>query len=227
MLADNALNKDEGMVMTFFGNNIRALIELVETWPGYEKIADKLRNYAKKLRANLRRGAAVEDNSFCVLNHGDLWVNNILFKYNDQRQLEDLNFVDFQMSVWNSPGIDLNYFFYTSLELDILKNKLDILIKEYHRSLSECLKEFGFNDIPTYHDIYNEFQKKQLYGFFANYGILPIICQDKEQSHDSNLENFKNEEFAKQKLKQVFASKRLEETYRYTLENFDKMKIFD
>ncbi|KAM7347472.1 uncharacterized protein ACRADG_007038 [Cochliomyia hominivorax] len=227
MLADDALNKDEGMIMTFFGNNMRALIDLTETWKGYEKINEKMKKYERNLRNNLRRGAAVEENAFCVLNHGDLWVNNILFKYDDQRNLVDLNFVDFQMSVWNSPGIDLNYFFYTSLELDILKNKLDLLIKEYHKSLSETMQDLGYKKIPSYYDIYNEVQKRQLYGFFAHYGVFPVICQDKEQSHDSNLENFKNEDFAKQKLKQVFASKRLQETYRYTLEKFDKMGIFD
>lgn len=227
MLSDNAINKDQGMIIQFFGGNLEALIALIENWPGYEKLTEKIRKYAKDLTNNLKRTGAVDEKSFCVLNHGDLWVNNVLFKYDEQRKPVDINFVDFQMSVWNTPAIDLNYFFYTSLELDVLKNKLDILLKEYHRSLSSTLKELNYIDIPTYQDIYNDFQKRQLYGFFANYGILPIVCQDKELSQDSSLENFNDADFAKQKMQQIFASKRLEATYRYTLQKFDQMGIFD
>lgn len=226
MLAEAGL-KDEGMIIQFFGGNLKALIELIDTWQGYEKITAKIKNYCNNLKNNLRRSGAVEEDGFCVLNHGDLWVNNMLFRYNEQRQPIDMNFIDFQMSVWNSPGIDLNYFFYTSIELELLKNKLEVLIREYHKALSDTMQELDLSNIPSYQDIYNEVQKRQLYGFFANYGILPIVCQDKNHSQDSNLENFHDEEFAKQKLKKIFASKRLEATYRYTLEKFDQMGVFD
>ena len=227
MLSDYALNKDKGMIMQFFGGNIEALIDLIQNWPGYEKITEKIRKYGKDLKNNLRRAGAVDKNAFCVLNHGDLWVNNILFKYDEQRNPVDINFVDFQMSVWNTPAIDLNYFLYTSVELDVLKTKVEVLLKAYYNSLSATLKELDCIDIPTYQDIYNDFQKHQLYGFFANYGIYPVVCQDKELSQDSSLENFNDPDFAKQKLKQLFASKRLEAMYRYSLEKFDKMGIFD
>lgn len=35
---------------------------------------------------------------FTTINHSDCWMNNIMFKYNDQNQVEDLKFVSKSLS---------------------------------------------------------------------------------------------------------------------------------
>lgn len=60
---------------------LRTLADLVKSWEGYETIADKLHRHCDNLIENLVKTGKAMPNEITVLNHGDLWVNNFLFKY--------------------------------------------------------------------------------------------------------------------------------------------------
>ncbi|KAH8283642.1 hypothetical protein KR018_010328 [Drosophila ironensis] len=228
MLSPNGLAKNDGLLMSFFSGNGQELFELVSTWPGYERIAHKIGKYLQNQRANLEHSQAPQEREIKVINHGDLWVNNMLFKYDAKQRPQDLMLIDFQLSVWGSPGIDLNYFFYTSLNLDVLRHKRPELLRVYHTRLEETLLNLDAGvPVPSYQQILEEVHRREAYGFFANYGIFPTISQDKSQTADNNLENFKDAEFAKQKLRQMFSSRRLEDTLRYTLPHFERAGVLD
>jgi hypothetical protein len=68
-----------------------------------------------------------DDNTFNVLNPGDLRINNILFRYSDVP--EELRFVDFQFLYFSSPLIDLQYFFSTSVCEEVREYNLDRLME--------------------------------------------------------------------------------------------------
>ncbi|XP_030555762.1 uncharacterized protein LOC115759073 [Drosophila novamexicana] len=228
MLSPDGLAKDDGLLMRFFAGNGQQLHKLVNSWSGYERIAGKIGKYLEQQRAHLVRAQAPVDKEIKVLNHGDLWVNNMLFKYNGAQQVQDVIFIDFQLSIWGSPGIDLNYFFYTSLSLDVLKHKRPQLLKVYHNRLSETLLNLDLGvPVPSYEQLLAEVHRREGYGFFANYGILPTVSQDKAETSDNSLENFTDADFTKQKTEQMFASTRLAETLRYTLPHFERAGVFD
>ncbi|XP_034099228.2 uncharacterized protein LOC117564518 [Drosophila albomicans] len=228
MLSPHGLAKDDGLLLRFFSGNAKQLHKVVNSWPGFERIASKIDKYLQQQRAHLVRAQAPLEKEIKVLNHGDLWVNNMLFKYDRVQQPQDVIFIDFQLSIWGSPGIDLNYFFYTSLSLDILKHKRPQLLKVYHNRLKETLLQLDMNvPVPSYEQLLNEVQRRESYGFFAAYGILPTVSQSKAQTADNNLENFKDADFAQRKVEQQFESPRVVETMRYALPHFERAGVFD
>ncbi|XP_026470531.1 uncharacterized protein LOC113374780 [Ctenocephalides felis] len=66
-----------------------------------------------------------------VICHGDLWLNNIMFRYDHQGKPTDLRFVDFQACSLAHPSTDLMRFIYTSTSSQIRKQHLKNLIKLY------------------------------------------------------------------------------------------------
>jgi aminoglycoside phosphotransferase (APT) family kinase protein len=91
----------------------------VGTWPDFSHFAGKLRVIAKDALGHIGRESARDDKAFNVLNHGDAWKNNILFRYTNTGQPESAMFVDYQMSNLTSPAVELRYFIYTSPRDDV------------------------------------------------------------------------------------------------------------
>ncbi|XP_051169325.1 uncharacterized protein LOC127286789 [Leptopilina boulardi] len=77
---------------------------------------------------------------YSTLNHGDLWTLNILFKYNEKLEPEDIRFLDFQLQRFASPAIDILYTFFTCLNQEVKEKYFDELLYHYHNSLSQLLK---------------------------------------------------------------------------------------
>lgn len=85
----------------------------------------------------------VDESEFNVLNHGDLWANNIMFagEGSEERTL----FVDLQLAKWGSPAQDLWYLITSSAALDIKIKEFDQFVYIYHTRLVECLKLLGYS----------------------------------------------------------------------------------
>lgn len=87
---------------------------------------------------------------FQVLNQGDQSVNNMLFKNDEKGNPIDVKFIDFQLSFWGSPMIDLIYFLLTSVRDEIKTAHFDELIAFYHKELIKSLNELKYSeDAPT------------------------------------------------------------------------------
>lgn len=73
----------------FFYNFWDSMCDEISRWQGYSYYAEKL----KRIRSHLVESACrVYDNDvedFCVLTHGDMWINNVMFKYGPNGEPQD------------------------------------------------------------------------------------------------------------------------------------------
>lgn len=85
--------------------------------------------------------------------------------------------VDFQLSVFSTPAVDLQYFFHTSPTLHVYKTCLSTLLKHYHACLCQCLKDLKYpvNKMPTLEHILEEFASRAFYGLVATVTVLPLV----------------------------------------------------
>ncbi|KAH8301242.1 hypothetical protein KR018_009227, partial [Drosophila ironensis] len=97
------------------------------------RLLEKLRpNLFGKLRQEINAAAEAP---FSVISHGDLWVNNIMFR----SQPEEVIFFDLQAMRRTSPVFDILHFIYTSTRRDFRDVHTDTLLAAYSEALGQEL----------------------------------------------------------------------------------------
>ncbi|KAH8359880.1 hypothetical protein KR093_009304 [Drosophila rubida] len=123
----------------------------------------------------------VDESEFNVLNHGDLWCNNIMFSG------ERIIFVDLQVGRWGSPAQDLWYLITTSASLDIKVKEFDHFIQIYHTRLAECLTLLKYSKpIPTLRELHVMMIKYGDWGPITAAGVLVAVIMPSDK--DSNID---------------------------------------
>ncbi|XP_058451823.1 uncharacterized protein LOC131430686 [Malaya genurostris] len=92
---------------------------------------------------------------FSIL-HNDLWVNNMMIKYDDSKRPVGLKFVDFQLTQRNSLVRDVLFFLLTSTNDPDLKNSMDDYLEFYFKHLQSNLAKLKIPNLSQY--TYQSFQ---------------------------------------------------------------------
>ncbi|XP_055677676.1 uncharacterized protein LOC129786588 isoform X1 [Lutzomyia longipalpis] len=219
---------DPGIVQMCLGSHFNILCDIVKTWPGYEEISKKLDAMNPKIWELLYASTKRDKDQFRVLNHGDFWINNFLFK-NDESTGKPIDciFVDLQFSYYTSPAHDLQYFFNTSPTAEIRENQREELLRVYYGAFKKTLESLKYPKIPTFDDLLVEMKKREMYGFFALVYIQPAVLMERQSEQGSGIEGLVNEEAAKEIIKIMFSGKRFTEVLKSSIKRFDKVGLFD
>lgn len=123
---------------------------------------------------------------FVALNHGDCWNNNMLFKLDPvTKKVTKHIFVDFQITRFGSPSIDLGYFLFTSVKSEVRRAHIKELLQHYYYEFCKALDLFGKNMELTFEDFFEDYKKNSRLGFIFNLTMLSAIGAFKDMDHDS------------------------------------------
>lgn len=111
-----------------------------------------------------------------VLNHGDFWKNNILFKYSGTGLVSGVKIIDYQMRRYCSPGIDLLYLFWTSADNGV-RLRMYELLEFYRHTLNNTLAELRCPERLLRHELKEEISKCSPIILLISL-FLPVIYPD-------------------------------------------------
>jgi len=140
--------------------------------------------------------------------HGDPWFNNMMFKYKDDKQLDGVVFIDFQIVGYVSPALDLVYFLAASTTGDLRRKYLPHILTMYHTIFINTVERFGISVDFSYEDFLEDFRKARLHGLnFALQALPSILNENKDDIIDTEdwmkAMNEEDEEVKNKKMKEI------------------------
>ncbi|XP_068141602.1 LOW QUALITY PROTEIN: uncharacterized protein [Drosophila tropicalis] len=139
----------------------------VETLADIKALSDDNEGDVKRVEellqiySEFQAGKDVEDGPFTTLVHGDLWINNLMIKYNDEGIPSKLKFVDFQICQYESLIHDIIFLLFSSVENEVLEANYYKFLKIYYKAFIKCLNSVEVDTSNYSFDAFQaEVQKK-------------------------------------------------------------------
>ncbi|KOB77012.1 Uncharacterized protein OBRU01_04785 [Operophtera brumata] len=118
-----------------------------------------LTTYAKILRAD-------RESKHLIIQQGDAWTNNIMFKFEEGNLLESI-MIDYQVSKASNPVADIQYMIFNCTDYKSRKEHFHDWIDYYHTELDKSLSSFGLKANHV-------FPKDQLDADLKRYGKISL-----------------------------------------------------
>ncbi|XP_039287775.1 uncharacterized protein LOC111045664 [Nilaparvata lugens] len=165
-------------------NSLKMAIATLKSWCGPEDVAldDAIHKLQMLQGGVFQRMVTViaPKEPLAVICHGDFWVNNMLFRYNEEdKSVEDVKFVDLQVTRYASPVTDMLLFLYTSADRDVTRLHYDELLEIYLDQLTASVCQLA-PSAPAIKlkDIVNEIERHALYALLMVLLLLPAVTAD-------------------------------------------------
>lgn len=129
-----------------------------------------------------------DDEQYKVVTHGDLWINNVMCKYADEKEkklTEDIVFTDFQGCRYASPVHDLMFVLLVGVNKELRDNYKDELIRCYHIALCEKLQELNSDSIRLFpfSALQDQLFKHSRFVLAITLAGLPLIMTENSNNH--------------------------------------------
>lgn len=161
--------KNSTKFMELLADNFQFLAAKMKLWPGYEIIAEKIEALKPKfLEKGLKSTSPNKPGEgYNVLNHGDFHAKNLMFKKDEQNNINEVLLIDFQLCNWASPALDIIYALYMVASTETRKNHREEIISYYYDQFVLTLKDIALlTNIPTLLDLQAELLNHGFYEVF-------------------------------------------------------------
>lgn len=231
MLKENSYPQIKGHVrQQGLENAIEVLMELIKLIPEYRdstKLAEILMKFPTTIR-KIYKFAEISNRYKNVVSHGDLWVNNFMFKYENGEPIE-CKFVDFQLARLAPPAFDLVQFIYINSTRELRSAHIDDVLNTYCDTFENELKKARIDtSVLSRTQILESFEEYQLAGLiesllFGHLTLLPPTLSTTILSSSEEYDKFINQSRVKTCLKafeQDYYRNRMTENLHEVVENF-------
>ncbi|XP_001648767.2 uncharacterized protein LOC5564425 [Aedes aegypti] len=156
---ESALNSE-----TYIGNLFKALESSLRERNCSRQYLDLISQWGTNPYVSGAKLFRLNDQDFTVLNHGDLWMNNVMFSDSD------LLLIDFQIAFYGSFTFDVLEFIFCTVKVDDIIHKFDDLIEFYHQELRTAFQILDNSSmLPSLETLQADIKR---HGFLA--GLLMI-----------------------------------------------------
>lgn len=132
-------------LVTLYNNAAMSVINAITDDKDIHLLNSVLKLYEKNQFETLIDCVDANDSEpYSVVIHGDMWSNNTMFKNDKQNKPRKACFIDWQMSRYASPALDLTYYIFICTTRELRGRNYNIYLKTYHESLSNHLIRYGF-----------------------------------------------------------------------------------
>ncbi|XP_065209361.1 uncharacterized protein LOC135837869 [Planococcus citri] len=172
-------------------SSYQRLLRVVQQTPQIKHLHSKLFQLKDNLWDITLDLIGSKSNSLNVLNHGDYWSSNIMFKKEKQDMKIRVKLVDFQNCRWCNPVIDILSLFITSVQFQVFENKGDDLLEIYHDTFTYWLKFLKCEETYTLDELKTDMKNTYLFGLNVIAGVLPLAMR---KPNDLNLKKAVDDE---------------------------------
>lgn len=143
------------------------MMEAMKQYSNAHEYVHKLEGGSSKNFDVMKKAHLVKENEFNVLNHGDMWTNNIMFQYDAEGNIANTLLIDYQLLKYGNPAQDLYYFLISSPSFDIKLDKFDYFIRYYHENLIKYLQLLNYSKkMPTLRELHCDLLNYGVWGRF-------------------------------------------------------------
>jgi len=112
-----------------------------------------------------------------VVNHGDCWNNNMLFKINPENgEPKDNVLLDFQVTRLGSPCLDLGYYLFLSVDPGVRRDHFQDLLQHYFDDFQNVLEKLlGLQCPITFEEFVADYKSKFQVGLFMALTVMGAL----------------------------------------------------
>lgn len=141
IFTEKVFSHEENAATRWMKSSIRGVFGIIESMPETGRVSNE--TFATKLGElmdNIADFVEPSAASTCAVLHGDLWSNNVLFRYENEKPVESV-IIDFQILKYGVPAMDVVQLLISNTRKHFRLEHLQDLLNYYYDEFSLRLKE--------------------------------------------------------------------------------------